>query len=317
MKTKKAWTQRNVYQILFGDAIVPAGVPLYYRIYLLLCKSTRSIKRQFVKEKYHNLIEKDVFNTSNHLLRIGETKAPLINKTFTDFKIDLERDDVDSIVSEISKLKNNLSSKGLRFTSAAGSFKSKDYVPDKELIKTWENAWILTHAVPQCKDTVLDLGGASTIFSFYLGSRGCRVYCIDNDWGCSGIIYNTRYVAKKMKWPIKIYNRDLAFRFPFKDNFFDKVFCICVLEHLGSSTRQNVMRELNRVLKPGGLAGFTFDYDVGRNDPRYDKGIRYMLKETFLNDILLPAKFEIVGNQTFLDDCPPNFFLGTLFLKKL
>lgn len=316
MKNRKTWKQSSTYQMLFGQAIVPAYVPFYYRIYLLWRKLLRSIKGRLAKEKYQNLARQEILNASNQILSLGETKTPLINKTFSNLKIDLEREDVKATVFELQELQNNLASKELKFTSAAGSFKAKDYIPSKELNKMWENAWILVNTRPGPKDIVLDLGGASAIFSFYLGSKGCGVYCIDNDWGCQGIVYNARYVAKKMHWPIKIYNRDLALRLPFKDCFFDKVFCICVLEHLSSLVRQNVMREISRVLKPGGLAGFTFDYDAGRNEPHSDKGIRYMLKETFINDVLSPSKLEIFGNQSFVDDCPPNFFLGTLFLRK-
>lgn len=119
-----------------------------------------------------------------------------------------------------------------------------------------------------------------------------------------------------MKWPIEMLDRDLAERLPFKDGFFDKVFCICVLEHLSSSVRRNVMREISRVLKSEGTAGFTFDYDAGRDDPRFDKGLRYALKERFLDDVLSPAGLKVMGNENLLDDCSADFFLGTLFLKK-
>jgi SAM-dependent methyltransferase len=268
------------------------------------------------KEKFQKPHEQDIFNESNRLLRVGQTKTPLINKTFSGLKADLERPDVKTIVSELKELQDTLTSKGLKFTSAGGSFKSKDYVPAKELNKMWENAWVLACAAPKPGEVVLDLGGASTIFSFYLALKGCRVYCIDNDWGCHGIIYNAAFVAGKMKWPIKIYDRDLALRLPFEGAFFDKVFCICVLEHLGSVVRQALMREIRRVLRSGGLAAFTFDYDAGRKDERFDKGIRYMLKERFLNDVLSPSGLAVAGNQNFLDDCPADFFLGTLFLEK-
>jgi SAM-dependent methyltransferase len=316
VKSKKTWQQSSTYQILFGNSIIPAYAPFYCRIYLLWRKFLRSIEGSLLKDRYRLRPKQDIYNESNRQLFIGDRKTPLVNKTSTNLKIDLERDDVKSIVFELRELQNILISKGMKFTSAAGSFKSKDYVLDKELNKMWENAWILAHMRPNPEEIVLDLGGASTIFSYYLASKGCRVYCIDNDWGCHGIVYNARYVAKKMKWPIEIYDRDLAKRFPFKDGFFNKVFCVCVLEHLRSPVRQAVMREINRVLKSTGSAGFTFDYDVGRDDSWQDKGIRYMLKETFLNDVLKPSGLEVIGNQNFLDDCPSDFFLGTLFLKK-
>jgi len=316
MKNKKNWSQSSTYQILFGSSIVPACVPLYYRIYLLWRKLPRSIKGLFSKDGRAGAVTQGINAETDRSLTVGEVKTPLINKTFSRLQDDLEREDVKAVAQEIARLQNLLASKELRFTSAAGSFKSKDYVARKERNKLWENSWVLAHVTPQAQETVLDLGGASSIISFYLGQKGCRTYCVDNDWGCHGIVYNGRYVAKKMRWPIKIFNRDLALRLPFRDNFFDKVFCICVLEHLSSPVRRHVMHEISRVLKPGGRAAFTLDYDNARNDPHADKGIRYMLKETFLNDVLLPSQLEVAGNQTFLDDCPDDFFLAALFLKK-
>lgn len=315
-KNKKNWRKSSTFQILFGDSIVPACVPFYYRVYLLWHKMLRSIKGRLVKYRYHNITKEDVYDESNRILSVGEIKTPVINKTFSSLEIDLEREDIKSIIFQLRELQNILTSKGLRVTSPAGTFKSKDYIPYTELKKMWENALVLTCLCPNAKETVLDLGGASTILSFYLASKGCKVCCIDNDYSCQGIVYNARYVAKKMNWLIQLYNRDLALKLPFKDGFFDKVFSVCVLEHLRSSVRQDLMREINRVLKPSGLAGFTFDYDSARNDLALDKGIRYMHKEKFLNDVLLSSGLEVFGNQNFIDDCPAEFFLGTLFLKK-
>jgi len=89
-----------------------------------------------------------------------------------------------------------------------------------------------------------------------------------------------------------------------------------VLEHLSSDVRRKTMSEINRVLKPGGLVAMTFDYDASRNDPRFDNGLRYGLKDQLFRDILEPASMEIVGNQTLIDNCPNSFFLGSLFLRK-
>lgn len=45
---------------------------------------------------------------------------------------------------------------------------------------------------------------------------------------------------------------------PFKDNFFDKIFCIAVLHHIpGVSLRQEFLREAGRVLAPGGQLTLT------------------------------------------------------------
>lgn len=314
--SKKHWKQSSTYQILFGDEIVPGYVPFYYRVYLMFLKLRRSLTHRRSNTDATAILPVDRIDDTARTLVLGARQEPLINKTYSHIEADLKTDKCRAITDEIDALKDDLHAKGLRFTSAAGSFKSKDFVPARERNKLWENIWILAHADAKKGDAILDLGGASTILSYYLASIGNSVVCVDNDWGCHGIVYNARYVAKRMHWPLKVYNRDLALTLPFGDNSFDKVFCVCVLEHLTSEVRRNVMKEISRVLKPGGIAALTFDYDSGRDDARFDKGLRYALGEQLKRDILDSCGLSIMGNQTLSDDCPADFFLGAMFLMK-
>jgi SAM-dependent methyltransferase len=314
--SKKHWKQSSTYQILFGDEIVPGYVPFYYRAYLMFLKLRRSLTHRRSNIGEAAILFVDRIDDTARTLALGTRQEPLINKTYSHIEADLKTDKCRAITNEIAALKDDLHAKGLRFTSAAGSFKSKDFIPAKERNKLWENVWVLAHAGAKKGDAILDLGGASAILSYYLASMGSPVVCVDNDWGCHGIVYNARFVAKRMRWPLKVYNRDLALTLPFDDNSFDKVFCVCVLEHLTSEVRRNVMKEISRVLKTGGVAAFTFDYDARRHDARFDKGIRYALGDRLKNDILGPSVLSVMGNQTLTDDCPADFFLGTMFLKK-
>ena len=50
-----------------------------------------------------------------------------------------------------------------------------------EIDALWEDAWLIRHAHVEPGYTVLDVGGASTTFSFYLASLGCHVVIVDND----------------------------------------------------------------------------------------------------------------------------------------
>jgi ubiquinone/menaquinone biosynthesis C-methylase UbiE len=290
-------------------------VPLTYRLYLLAVKWGRSLGKRLPGKKSKITIE-----TQDALFApeacFGSVKSPVINKTFMEREADLADARTHAQAAALEELRAKLQVSGLKNTTAAGSFKAKDSLLEKEHNKLWENAWILTHAMPQSGDIVLDLGGASTLFSFYVASLGCPTHVLDYDWGQHGLIYNARYVARRMGWNMRLYNRDLSRPLPFQNDSFNRVYCICVLEHLPSDVRRKTMSEIKRVLKPGGFAAMTFDYDAGRNDPRLDKGLRYGFKDRLFSDILEPAGMEIVGNQTFIDNCPNSFFLGSLFLRK-
>jgi len=324
MSAKRPFTQSSTWQILFGDAIVPRCVPFTYRLYLLIKKLQRSCaKRRSAKQtdpasvsaagKSMAAAGEEVFVKKP---RLGGGTGPLINKTVSSIDEDLTQPDVSVVVRDLTRFKALLEEKGLSTTSAAGSFKKKDFVPFKEKNKLWENAWLLTHAAPVAGEKVLDIGGASTLFSFYLAWKGAAVSVVDNDWGLHGLIYNARYVAHVMLWPMTVFNRDVREPLPFADSSFDKVYCVCVLEHLSPSVRQKTMAEVHRVLKPGGICALTIDYSAGRCESAMDQGLRFGHPKTLQRDVLAPSRLGIWGNQVLTDDCPPEFFLGALFLRK-
>ncbi len=191
------------------------------------------------------------------------------------------------------------------------------YTQESEKRKLWENSWVAIHSGVKFGDRVLDIGGASTPFVFYLASLGCSVKVIDNDWSCCGMIYNTRYVARKMNWDIEVFDRNISKPIPFPDNSFDRVFSICMVEHLSSSVRSRMMREVARVLKPGGIAGFTIDYGPDRKVLIADKGLRFGYRQKLFEEIINPSGLSLYGNDDLVDmGTGEDIFLGAFFLKK-
>lgn len=311
----KKISESATFRILFSDDIIPRYIPLSYRIYLLLAKLKSSLSKRIFGKREPKLQKTYIQLTRRTVY--GRTTMPFINKTFITRNEDLETPVVKRYAQDLLSLRASLRSKGLKITSMGGSFKEKDFNPDNERIKLWENSWILTHATPRASDTVLDLGGASSLFSFYLALMGCKIHVLDYDVSNNGIIYNARHVAREMGWKNMIlHRRDLTRKLPFRSGMFDRVYCICVLEHLPSKVRIKVMQEIERVLKPGGVAALTVDFDSGRDDPFSDQGLRYGDRPRFESDILGASGLKIFGNELLLDDCPEEFFLGSLFLKK-
>jgi len=234
----------------------------------------------------------------------------MINKSAC-LRDDLAIISVSAVANEIMMLKKELAARNLKFTTWMGDFTSSN--EDAEMGKLWENAWILAHSEIRAGTKVLDAGGASTIFSFYLASKGCEISVIDSDWLNQGIIENAIAVSLAMNWKMKVVNGDITSPLPYPDEYFDFVFCICVLEHLTSSKRRKTMRNLSACLKKGGLMGITIDYDINRSG---DHGLRFGNRNAIDEDIILPSGLALHGNDNLVDEFGSDFFLGALFLKK-
>lgn len=247
---------------------------------------------------------------------ISNPAKEVINKCAYWFEEDLNRPDVKAVADQITALKQELDSRGLRYTNTAGNFLPREYHAKTEHGKLWENAWTAKNAGLRSGDLVADIGGASTLFSFYLASLGCDVTVIDNDWANCGTLFNANYVARKMGWKMRALDRGVERPLPFSDNSLDRVFSICVLEHLPPQLRQKLMKEIGRVLKAGGVAGFTTDYDAARPVLVTDKGLRFAFREKLERDVIRPSGLSLYGESCWADAYPPETFLGAFFLHK-
>ena len=248
--------------------------------------------------------------------RTGSNPTDAITKCAQWLEEDLRRPDIKAVADQLLALKEELARRGLRFTNTGGNFLPREYHAQFEAGKLWENAWLIRRSGVAPGHTVLDVGGASTLFSFYLASLGCRVAVVDNDWANCGTIFNARYVARQMGWALEALNRDVQRPLPFADETFDRVFSVCVLEHLPSPLRRFLMCEIGRVLKPGGIAGFTMDYDDTRPVLTTDKGLRFAYKPKLERDIIEPSGLSMYGASDWVDACSKESFLGALFLQK-
>ena len=299
----------------------PSSIPWRWRVLLQL----RKVYRQGLARWQERAAAGRV---PDPLLDDGEPAEPLGERVFAPnprealtkcaqwCEEDLQRPDIKAVIDQLHALRAELTAQGLRFTNTAGNFLAREYHPQYESGKLWEAAWTIAHARVAPAHTVLDIGGASTIFSFYLASLGCRVSVVDNDWANCGILLNARHVAKRMGWRLEALDRDVSRPLPFADETLDRVFSICVLEHLHPRVRQRLLREIGRVLKPGGIAAFTMDYDHSRPVRLTDKGLRFACRGKLDRDVIRPSGLRLYGPADWTDACPPETFLGALFLEK-
>jgi ubiquinone/menaquinone biosynthesis C-methylase UbiE len=121
----------------------------------------------------------------------------------------------------------------------------------------WEAFWATRRGPkPGPGLRVLDAGGTASLFSNYLASLGAETHSIDLN---PALVEAGRQTAAAMGWDLHSYAMDIA-QLDFPDGHFDHAYSICVFEHLEAELRQRALKEIARVLKPGGILSLTFDY---------------------------------------------------------
>lgn len=101
---------------------------------------------------------------------------------------------------------------------------------------------------------VLDAGSGVTFFPFLVAERlSAEVHCCDHDPALEPIVTEINQLATA---PVSFRTADLH-ALPYEDSSFDAVCCVSVLEH--TDRRGDAVRELRRVLRPGGVLLLTID----------------------------------------------------------
>jgi hypothetical protein len=156
----------------------------------------------------------------------------------------------------------------------------------------WEIAWLVAHTPLRPGQRVLDMGGAGSLFSCYLASRGCEVHAIDLD---ERLCRRARQTASLMRWPLHAERMDMT-RLAYPDGFFDHVFSVCVFEHLPVSGRVACNRDVARVLADHGTAAYTFDYANPQSFGRLDT------PDDVIAQFVEPSGMVLSGGSSFVDN---------------
>jgi SAM-dependent methyltransferase len=121
--------------------------------------------------------------------------------------------------------------------------------------KAWAYPWCILNGELEGKLISLDFGcGSWTNFPYYIsGITNFLTVGVD-----IGNLQQNSDIVRFHKTPLD--------KLEFPDNFFDRIFSISVLEHVPIASRDKVLTELFRVLRPGGLAVLTIDWIFGMND---------------------------------------------------
>jgi len=236
-------------------------------------------------------------------------KDRIINKTME--LSDLSSETAKRIISELNELVLSLRKKGLKISSWYGSFdltgdknscewinRGYKYEPLENAVDDrnfpwflyWEIVWVVCNAEFSKGQKVLDLGGSSSLFSYYLASLGLEVTTVDLQ---ESLVKNANHVAEQMGWKLKNFVLDMR-----KMNFdsqFEHITSICLYEHIPMYARVEINKSIGKFLPPGGKFSITFDY---KNPSRFAKiNTPSDVHEQFVK----PSGLRIRGNSSFTD----------------
>ena len=103
-------------------------------------------------------------------------------------------------------------------------------------------------------DTVLDLGCGSGRHTVYYAQQGFSVHGLDNS--PRGIELTRQWLAEAgLQATLEL--QSMMGRLPFEDEFFDAIVSVQVIHHATIATIRDIIHEIVRVLKTGGLVFVT------------------------------------------------------------
>lgn len=247
----------------------------------------------------------------------------IINKTM-DLE-DLKSREGAAIIDELNNLIDKMKNKDLNISSWYGSFELSGDTNSSEWINRgfgyrgleeavddrnfpwflyWEIVWIVLNNEFLSKHKVLDLGGSSSLFSYYLASKGIDVTTIDLQ---KELVDNANLVAEQMGWNLKNYVMDMrVLKF---DSKFDHITSLCVYEHIPMYERVGINSKIKELLVDKGKFSITFDY---RNP---SKLARISSAEDVYNQFVKPSGLRLIGNQDFYDN-GKSYLLHPYYSKK-
>lgn len=233
----------------------------------------------------------------------------IINKTME--RADLDAAGARTIIGELNALIGDLRARGLKISSWWGCFDLSGAPNSNEVINRgygyrgldgavddrnfpwflyWEIAWVVLHADIRPGQRLLDLGGTSSLFSFYLAARGVDVVTVDLN---PALKANADQVARVMGW--KLENHTMDMRELSMPGEFDHITAICVFEHIPMFDRVEINTRMRELLTHEGRFSITFDY---RNPSRF---ARINTPADVEVQFVAPSGLEVRGNREFVD----------------
>lgn len=141
---------------------------------------------------------------------------------------------------------------------------AKQWVKDpfSQWSRQWEYPFVFSRIKSLCLKNktarILDAGSGVTFFPYYIKScfPSTAINCADNDRNLEKVY---RKINNQSIQKVEFRRTDLK-KLPYKDDWFDVVYCVSVLEH--TKDYGVIIEEFHRILKPGGSLFVTFDLSL-------------------------------------------------------
>jgi len=247
-------------------------------------------------------------------------ESNVINKTM-DVE-DLKSEDAQKILTELNTLINKLKEQELKISSWYGNFnltgdpssiefinrgynyqKFQNTTDDKNFpwFLYWEIVWVYVNNIFTQDMKILDLGGSSSLFSYFLASKGLDVTTIDIQ---SSLVKNANEVSAHMGWNLKNYVMDMR-NIDFQQKF-DHITSICVYEHIPLYDRIQINKKVKKIFTENGKFSITFDFRNPSNLAKINSS------DAVFEQFVQPSGLKIRGNQVFFDN-GINYLLHPFF----
>jgi len=154
-----------------------------------------------------------------------------------------------------------------RFREREGEFRSAEYRWPRDPLHEWSRVWEYPYAYEHLRTwrrgwddkrlpVVADVGSGVTFFPFAVAHLGCEVVCADIDPVCVKDMARAAACVSAAPGCVECRLAENG-RLPYHDGEASAVYCISVLEHVDGF--EAMVRELGRILAPGGLCILTMD----------------------------------------------------------
>ncbi len=236
----------------------------------------------------------------------------IVNKSMDLNEFDQEK--LNALIGDIIKLDDKFSSEGFNISSWYGNFKKNRFYDKLEKLNrgyhykpilpkkydrkfpsflVWEIYTVINTLNFKKGDVVLDIGGACSLFSFFLESKGVKVIAIDIN---KEIVDEANRIARALNLNYLAIHSDAEEFVNNSDIKFDYITSICVFEHIESEKRKRIVKNLHKLLKPDGKIALTFDY---RNPSKF---VKINNPDDVLSELACSEYLKPYGNQTFIDN---------------